>query len=188
MAGEGVITTPLDFTNPLYLHPSNGTHTIAVSKLTGSSNYQTWQRSMEIALSSKCKLGFVTRTVQHPAEDPVKAELWDICNATVIGWIHASVSDSIKSSILFLSTSRMIWSHLKKQFSLTNGSCKYKISRDLIGLRQNGAPVHEYYIHMRDLWQELESMSALPAITTTATDVPAFLRAMERQQEESRLF
>ncbi|XP_021758583.1 uncharacterized protein LOC110723538 [Chenopodium quinoa] len=188
MAGETNVNVSLDFTNPLYLHPSDGTHTIAVSKLTRSGNYQTWKRSMEIALSSKRKLGFVTGSVSRPIDDSVKAELWDTCNSTVIGWIHASVLDSIKSSILFLSTARMIWSHLEKQFSLTDGSRKYKISRDLYGLKQGGAPVHEYYTNMRSLWKELEAVSALPTITTTGTDITAFLRAMERQQEESHLF
>lgn len=41
---------------------------------------------------------------------------------------------------------------------------------------------------MRADWQELESMSDLPVITTSATDVTAYLRAVERQQEENRLF
>lgn len=192
MAGssENVVSNPvaIDVTSPLYLHPSESSYSVAVSKLTGSSDYRAWQRSMQIALSSKRKLGFVKGTVLRPTDDAIKAEQWDTCNSTVIGWLHGSVSESIKSSILFLNTARLIWSSLEKQFSLTNGSRKYKLKRDLYNLKQNGVPVHQYYTMMGALWQELDSMSALPAITTTGNDITTFLRAMERQHEENRLF
>uniref|UniRef100_A0A803N2R4 Retrotransposon Copia-like N-terminal domain-containing protein n=1 Tax=Chenopodium quinoa TaxID=63459 RepID=A0A803N2R4_CHEQI len=74
---ESVTTTSLDFTNPLYLHPSDGTHTIAIFKLTGFGNYRTWRKLLEIAISSKRKLGFVTGALSRPIEHSVKAELWD---------------------------------------------------------------------------------------------------------------
>ncbi|KAL2901532.1 [F-actin]-monooxygenase MICAL1 [Bienertia sinuspersici] len=51
--------------NPLYLHPSEGKSSIIVEKLTGSANYKTWRREMELALGSKRKLGFVTRAIKR---------------------------------------------------------------------------------------------------------------------------
>ncbi|XP_056693157.1 uncharacterized protein [Spinacia oleracea] len=185
---RGTETPTIDMTNPLYLHPSDGSHTIAISKLNGAVDYRTWRRSMEIALGSKRKLGFVNGTVVRSTDDSVKAELWDTSNSTVLGWIHGSVSDTIKTSIIFLNTARETWVHLEKRFSLTNGSRKYKLNRDLYGLKQNGAVVHEYYTAMRALWQELESMNSLPVMTTVAADVTTYLRALDRQQEEQHLF
>lgn len=52
------------FQNPLYLHPSDGPGTLVVNeKLLGAQNYRSWKRSVEIALSTKRKLGFIRGTV-----------------------------------------------------------------------------------------------------------------------------
>ncbi|KAL2929561.1 Regulatory protein RecX [Bienertia sinuspersici] len=99
--------TGIDFTSPLYLHLSEGQPVIS-EKLQGISNYRTWRRSMEIALASKRKLGFVTGQVKRDREDQKKQELRDTCNNTVLSWLHASISDSIKKSILYHSSSREV--------------------------------------------------------------------------------
>ncbi|KAL2904820.1 DNA-directed RNA polymerase subunit beta' [Bienertia sinuspersici] len=64
----------VDTTSPLYLHPSDGSNTIIIEKLQGSSNYRAWKRSLEIALAAKRKLGFATGAVTRDKEDSVKQE------------------------------------------------------------------------------------------------------------------
>ncbi|KAJ8423575.1 hypothetical protein Cgig2_006916 [Carnegiea gigantea] len=49
----------------------------------------------------------------------------------IIAWIQNSVTDSIEKSVLFLNSAREIWVQLKQRFSLSNGSRKYKINKEI---------------------------------------------------------
>lgn len=120
-----------DMLNPLFIHPSDGPTSIQVDKLEGSTDYRAWKRSMEIQLASKRKQGFVNGTILKPTEDLVQAELWETCNIMVIAWITANVSATIKKSVMFMSSAKAIWDNLETRFSLTNGSRKYKLNKEL---------------------------------------------------------
>lgn len=174
--------------HPLYLHGSDGPNSVTVDKLTGIGDYRRWQRSMEIALSSKRKLGFINGQVVKDEGDRVKGELWDTCNDTVIGWIMGSVTDSIKQTIMYMLTAKEIWEYLEKRYSVSNGSLKYKLNRDLYNHKQNNSSVNEYYTQMRGIWEELESLDHLPQIVTEGEDIIRFMEALEKQKEERKLF
>lgn len=148
----------IDSTNPLYLHPSDGTNSITVEKLEGASNYRSWKRSLEISLASKRKLGFVTGSVKRDIADTVKQEAWDTCNNMVISWIIGNVSEPIKKSVMFLNTSSAIWRQLEQRFLVSNGSRKYRLSKDLYETKQEGKSVTEYYTDMKSIWEELEQL------------------------------
>lgn len=123
--------TVIEQTNPLYLHPSDGNNFTFIDKLQGSSNFRSWKRSMEIALASKRKLGFITGVIKRDKKDAVKQDAWDTCNNMIISWILGFVNESIKKSMMFVSDSRQIWNQLEKRFSLTNGTRKYKLCKDI---------------------------------------------------------
>lgn len=77
---------------------------------------------MEIQLSSKRKLGFVTGTEVRNAAEASEAIQWDTCNSMVTSWIFNNVFDSIKKSVLFITSASEIWSQLEKRFQLVHGS------------------------------------------------------------------
>lgn len=180
--------TTIEVSSPLYLHPYDGNNFMAIDKLQGSANYRSWKRSMEIALSSKRKLGLVTGIVTKDASDFVKSEAWDTCNNMIISWILGLVSDSIKHSIMFVSDAHQIRNHLEQRFVLTNGTRKYKLNKELYESKQQGKHISEYYTHMRALWEELESLTTLHVITKTTTKITCFLTTLTTQGDEQKLF
>ena len=88
-------TTSIDVSSLLYLHPSDGNNFMVIEKLQGSANYRSWKRSMEIALSSKRKLGLVNGTLTKDVSDAVKSEAWDTCNNMIISWILSPSRNSL---------------------------------------------------------------------------------------------
>ena len=93
---------------------------------------------MKIALSSKKELGFINGTVTRDEEDRVKGDLRDTCNDTVIGWIMG-----IKQTIMYMLTSGEIWLYLERRFSISNGSLKYKLNKELYETKQGSSSTNE---------------------------------------------
>ncbi|XP_071737238.1 uncharacterized protein [Rutidosis leptorrhynchoides] len=180
---------PQLFQNPLFLHPSDGPGSLSIQeKLTGAQNYRSWRQSMEIALSTKRKIGFVIGTIVRVDKDPIKAEMWDTCNNMVISWIMNSVSESIVKSIMFVGTASEIWTQLEKRFALSNGSQKYKLHKDTYANEQLGNPVSDYYTRFKCIWEEIDSLSELPRIANVTAEITTFLAALNKQKEEEHLF
>ena len=66
---SGMMNNQMLIQNPLFLHPYDGPGTLMVTeKLIGAQNYRSWRRSVEIALSTKRKLGFIRGTVPRSME------------------------------------------------------------------------------------------------------------------------
>ncbi|PWA74850.1 hypothetical protein CTI12_AA247640 [Artemisia annua] len=157
----------MDPSNPLYIHPSDGPGSLPIQeKLIGAQNYRSWRTAVEIGLSTKRKLGFVK----------------------VISWIMSSVSESIAKSIMFIDSACEIWIQLETRFSLSNGSRKYKLSKECFEIQQHGGSVSEYYTKLKCVWEELDSMTVLPRLMTVTPEMSGYLIAVEKQKEEQRLF
>ncbi|XP_071718089.1 uncharacterized protein [Rutidosis leptorrhynchoides] len=177
-----------NFQNPLYLHPSDGPGSLLIQeKLIGVQNYRSWRRSLEIALSSKRKLGFVTGSIPRLV-DVNEAELWDTCNNMVISWIMSSVVESIAKSIMCVTTSAEIWSQLESRFALSNGSRKYKLHKETYSIQQQGTPANEYYTKIKCAWEELDSLNQLSRVNNATADVVTLLATINKQKEEQHLF
>ncbi|GKC84195.1 cysteine-rich receptor-like protein kinase 8 [Tanacetum coccineum] len=171
--------TPLAlFQNPLYLHPSDGPSSLIVQeKLIGAQNYRAWKRAIEIGLSTKRKLGFVKGTVVRSPTDDNLAKLWDTCNNMVISWIMGCVSESIARSIMFIGTTSEIWQQLERRFSVSDGSRKYRLNKDTYEITQSGCSIGEYYIKIKCVWEELDSLNTLPVIAIITPEITVFLNA-----------
>lgn len=180
--------TYTDLQNPLFLHPSDCPTSVSVSKLQGPVDHRAWRREFDIQLSAKRKFGFVDESIPRSTSDAAQAAQWDTCNNMVISWIHNNIFDAIKTSVLFITTASDIWKQLETKFLLTNGSPKYKLSRDLFDFKQNGMKVSDYFTGLSCLWEELESLNILHVVTTMTPDVSKLLHAIATVKEEAGLF
>ncbi|KAK9715337.1 hypothetical protein RND81_06G158300 [Saponaria officinalis] len=145
-------------------------HTLKITtQLTGSDTYPLWKRQMELALSAKRRLGYVTGKIPKPKEDEDKIEAWIVNNNQVITWILQNVSEMIKMVIIYTPTAKGVWDTLEKRYT-------------------NGRSVEEYYTQLQVIWDELESMSSLPTLSKVTTEIAEYLTAVDKQAEERRLF
>ncbi|KAK9697995.1 hypothetical protein RND81_08G075400 [Saponaria officinalis] len=164
-------------------------HTLKITTvLTGSENYHLWRRQMELALSAKRKLGYVIGKTVKPREDEEKIEAWVVANNQVITWILQNVSERIKMVIIYTPTAKGIWDVLEKQYTVTNGARKFKLNKETYEITQHGRSIEDYYTQLQMVWDELENMCTLPSISKITTDVAEYLKAVETQAEEKKLF
>ena len=76
MGDAPVVAPQIDFSSPLYLHPSENAGSILLPAVFYGTGYRSWRRAVLRALSVKSKIGFITGKVVKPAStDPSFAQI-----------------------------------------------------------------------------------------------------------------
>jgi len=75
---------------------------------------------------------------------------------------------------------------LEKRFSLSNGSRKYRLNRDVYSIKENGGSVSDYYAQIKGIWEEVDSMVDLPKVSIANEEIANFLRAFGRMQRRTK--
>ncbi|QHO19868.1 uncharacterized protein DS421_11g332820 [Arachis hypogaea] len=72
------------------LQSSNHPGLVLVSQPLQEDNYASWCRSMRLALSGKCKIGFIDGSLEKPdpTVHPVLAESWQCTNDIITTWLQ----------------------------------------------------------------------------------------------------
>jgi hypothetical protein len=114
-----ILTNP---TSPFYLPQGESLGPFLVSQPLISENYNTWSRSMLMALIGKNKLAFVDGSLPQPSVDAgTEYHAWIRCNNMILSWILNSVSKEIAASIIYIDTCHGMRIDLKERFSQKNG-------------------------------------------------------------------
>ena len=88
-------TTQPDTESEYFVHPSEGPNSLTVSPKLNGSNYLAWKRSMQRALGTKNKLGFIKGNIHVPDSDDLLCSAWERCNHLVQSWLINSLSGSL---------------------------------------------------------------------------------------------
>lgn len=149
--------------HPLYVHPSDTQGSILTSiKLQGSENYSLWSKSMKLVLQGKNKLGFVLGTCKKENYQSNLHDLWDRCNAIVLGWILNTVSKELITSVIYGSDAHKVWEDLRERFNKVNASRVFFLHKEIATLTQGTSSVSTYFSRLRELWDEFEALVPPP--------------------------
>jgi hypothetical protein len=88
-----------DFSDSLFLHHGDSPSSILVSQVLNGENYNSWSRSMLMALNAKNKLCLIDGSMPKPSESSSNFKAWTRCNDMVLSWIINSVSKEISASV-----------------------------------------------------------------------------------------
>ena len=150
--------------NPFFLHPSETPALILVAPpLQGSKNFQSWIRSMRIALISKNKMSFVDGSFTAPSKTHSVYNQWVRCNSMVLSWIQRSVSANVLKSIVFFDKAYDAWKDLHDRFDQGDMFRISDIQEDICRLTQGTLGISDYYTELKSLWDELENFRPLPS-------------------------
>ena len=93
------------YDNPFFLHITDHVGLQLVSdRLTSGADFNSWKRSVRMALNVRNKLGFIYGMIRKPSDNAHDFGSWAICNDLVITWLMNSVSKQIGQRLLYMST------------------------------------------------------------------------------------
>ncbi|XP_057517981.1 uncharacterized protein LOC130798903 [Amaranthus tricolor] len=141
-------------------HGDNTNHSLSTKHLNGL-NFEQWERSVQISLVAKNKMGFVDGSCRKPA-DPQMTKQWELYDKMVISWLLNSCEENISSSVLYCNSTAYIWKELKNRFSQSNGPKILQIDKELNSFEQGNLSIAEYFTKLKSLWDAYDSLVKIP--------------------------
>lgn len=155
----------LDVNHPYYLHPSDNPGLILTIVILDENNFSQWHRSMEITLASKLKLGFVDGTYAQPAANSPMLGHWIRCKNMVTSWLLNSVNQTIRQSIVYKKSAKLIWDELQVRYAHTNVPKVFNLRKEISHLSQGTMSIYAYFTKFKTLNNELECIATNPRCT-----------------------
>ncbi|KAG2323785.1 hypothetical protein Bca52824_006513 [Brassica carinata] len=130
--------------NHLFVHNADHAGISLVSeKLTGIGNFNSWRRSMLLALGARNKDVFVNGSFPDLDESHPDYGSWSRCNNIVCTWLVNAVDKPIAKSIMYLNTARQMWQDIHDQFKQNDGPCTAEIKQQIYAETQGSQSVNE---------------------------------------------
>ncbi|XP_075473306.1 uncharacterized protein LOC142504306 [Primulina tabacum] len=136
--------------------PSNFSNAPIGIKLDGS-NYALWSQVVEMYISGKDKLGYITGDSEQPLETDPSFRKWRTENAIVKGWLINSMDPSLIGNFIRFPTVKQVWDSIAINFfDGTDTSQVYDLRRRVTRMKQAGGSIEKYYNDLQGLWREID--------------------------------
>lgn len=111
----------------------------------------------------KNKLGFLLGTCRKDMFPFSLHDLWERCNAIVLGRIMNTVSKGLVSTVIYVSDAHTVWEDLRERFDKVNTSRAFYLHKEIVTLTQGTTSVSNYFSRLRELWDEFEILMPPPS-------------------------
>lgn len=100
-----------------------------------------------------------------PEEGSADLMNWKRCNAMVRGWLLGTMEKELKRSVKYAVTTLDIWLDLQERFERENVPRAYELRRTITTIKQDNMTISSYYMKLRAVWDEVQSINPLPSCT-----------------------
>ncbi|XP_072052105.1 uncharacterized protein [Arachis hypogaea] len=173
----------MDPSSTFFLHPGEYPGNSLIPLVIDATNYGSWSRSMQKALKSNNKLGFVDGSLSKFAKDDPMFHSWNRCDNLVVSWITHSLSTEIVNSVPWNGVAYDIWDELRKRFYHGDVFRIVKLDEELFSTRQENLTVTSYFIKLKGIW---ENLIGILRSYRQDTFVVRFLRGLNDQYSTTR--
>ncbi|XP_070009777.1 uncharacterized protein [Nicotiana sylvestris] len=175
--------TELDHNHPLFLYPSDTTGAPIISiQLTGSDNYTTWSRAMEIQLLGKNKLGLVDMTLRKGIVYAKNAtaiwedlrERFDKVNTSRVYELHkgiATIMQGIDNVSVYFSKLCNLWDEFD---NMIPPPCDCPRSKNFIEFMQQ-QKVLQFLMRLNETYEQARSQILMTSPTPSITKAYSML-------------
>ncbi|XP_073317204.1 uncharacterized protein [Primulina huaijiensis] len=136
--------------------PSDSSNAPIGIKLDGS-NYALWSQVVEMYISGKDKLGYITDDSVQPLETDPSFRKWRTENAIVKGWLINSMDPLLIGNFILFPTAKHVCDSIAITFfDGTDTSQVYDLRRRVTRMKQAGGSIEKYYNDLQGLWSEFD--------------------------------
>ncbi|XP_022889067.1 uncharacterized protein LOC111404505 [Olea europaea var. sylvestris] len=191
-----------DPTSHYYLHPSDNPGALIVSEIFNGDNYNSWSRSISMALSVKNKLGFIDGSLKSPSPSSIVTYNCLVrANDLVIRYIQSdgprvyylekclsSISQGSQSLTVYYNSFKAIWEEYISYRPLPKFSCGMlsNYTRDTlknISNTQQSDAVMKFLVGLNECYSALRSQLLLTSPRPLLAQVYALMLQKESQRD-----
>ncbi|XP_011625058.1 uncharacterized protein LOC105420994 [Amborella trichopoda] len=159
------------FHSPYYIHHSDGSGTVLVSKVHTGDNYYNWSFAMHMTLNAKKNLGFIDGSLPRPTIDSSMFNQWDRANDMAASWLLNVVSEDIFDRINNGVSAHDDWFELRERFSQSQTSRIFELTCCIATLQHDNSSILTYFSELKSYWDEFSSISAIPPCSCGALNL-----------------
>ncbi|XP_075489647.1 uncharacterized protein LOC142528484 [Primulina tabacum] len=161
---EGAAPLPpakIDPSSPFYLGPQDRPGDFITPIRLKLDNFDDWSHAIRVALSSRCKFGFLNGTITDIVP-PCTKDDWVTIQCMLVSWLTNTIDPEVRSMLSNYDDAKRLWDDLHERFSIVNGPRIHQLKGDVNRCEQTKImPVAVYFSKLNVLWDELDKHEPL---------------------------